>query len=267
MKKTLISIVFLLFILSAFAQNLIVNRISDWKTLKYPGFYESLNGSNVPNTTNSLPWFWGLNLSHTNNLLSGGGYHGAQILFPVNTDSSTPTDMFIRTTNIEGKGLWAKVLHDKQTNWTLGSPVGVYKHNTFDLKPGGTDLGYVFSVFRMYTAPKKGVNELTVLINSNGSSFINGGNVGIGTEDPKTKLDVRGVITAAEVRVEVLNGADHVFNQDYDLKPLSEVAAFIKENKHLPEIPSEKEMRENGLSMNEFQIKLLKKIEDSLYML
>lgn len=90
----------------------------------------------------------------------------------------------------------------------------------------------------------------------------NTGNVGIGTEDPQEKLDVRGTISAAEVKVQVLTGADYVFNPDYDLKPLSEVEAFVKENKHLPEIPSEKQMQENGLSMNEFQIKLLQKIEE-----
>ena len=88
------------------------------------------------------------------------------------------------------------------------------------------------------------------------------GDVGIGTEDPQAKLDVRGTISASEVKVQVLSGADYVFNPDYNLKPLSEVEAFVKENKHLPEIPSEKQMQENGLSMNEFQIKLLQKIEE-----
>lgn len=88
------------------------------------------------------------------------------------------------------------------------------------------------------------------------------GDVGIGTENPQAKLDVRGTISATEVKVQVLEGADHVFNQDYKLKPLSEVESFVKENKHLPEIPSEKQMQENGLNMNEFQIKLLQKIEE-----
>lgn len=88
------------------------------------------------------------------------------------------------------------------------------------------------------------------------------GDVGIGTENPQTKLDVRGAISATEVKVQILTGADHVFNQDYNLKPLSEVETFVKENKHLPEIPSEKQMQEEGLSLNEFQIKLLQKIEE-----
>ncbi|MBF0576822.1 hypothetical protein [Dysgonomonas sp. GY617] len=88
------------------------------------------------------------------------------------------------------------------------------------------------------------------------------GDIGIGTENPTVKLDVRGTISAEEVKVQVLTGADHVFNSNYVLKPLSELEAFVKENKHLPEIPSEKQMQEEGLNMNEFQIKLLQKIEE-----
>ena len=88
------------------------------------------------------------------------------------------------------------------------------------------------------------------------------GNVGIGTDNPQAKLDVRGVISATEVKVQILTGADHVFDESYNLKPLSEVEQFVQENKHLPEIPSEKQMQEEGLNMNEFQIKLLQKIEE-----
>lgn len=81
-------------------------------------------------------------------------------------------------------------------------------------------------------------------------------------------LDVAGTIRAKEVKVEINAGADHVFNHKYDLKPLSDVEEFIKENKHLPEIPSEQQMQAEGLNMNEFQIKLLQKIvELTLYVI
>lgn len=88
------------------------------------------------------------------------------------------------------------------------------------------------------------------------------GNVGIGTEKPQEMLDVRGIISAKEIKVQVLSGADYVFNENYKLKPLLEVDSFVKENKHLPEIPSEKQMINDGLGVNEFQIKLLQKIEE-----
>lgn len=94
------------------------------------------------------------------------------------------------------------------------------------------------------------------------------GNIGIGGNDPKSKLDVRGKIIADEVEIKVNKGADFVFSPSYSLKPLSEVETFVKENKHLPEIPSEKQMQENGLNINDMQIKLLQKIEElTLYVI
>jgi len=61
---------------------------------------------------------------------------------------------------------------------------------------------------------------------------------------------------------------DHVFYPEYNLRPLSEVEHFIKQNHHLPEIPSAKEVMENGLDLSEMQGKLLLKIEElTLYLL
>lgn len=91
--------------------------------------------------------------------------------------------------------------------------------------------------------------------------------VGIGTQNPQYNLDVRGSIRAEEVIVET-TGADFVFAEDYQLRPLSEVKEFIAENKHLPEIQSAKEMQENGVSVSELQTQLLQKIEElTLYIL
>ena len=90
----------------------------------------------------------------------------------------------------------------------------------------------------------------------------NTGNVGIGTENPTVPLEVKGTVKARKVQIDITAGADFVFDAGYELKSLSEVEAFINENKHLPEIQSEKDMQENGLSVSEFQIKLLQKIEE-----
>ena len=91
--------------------------------------------------------------------------------------------------------------------------------------------------------------------------------VGIGTQNPRSSLDVNGSIRAKEILVET-TGADFVFADDYQLRPLSEVEAFITENKHLPEIQSAQEMQENGVSVSELQTKLLQKIEElTLYIL
>jgi len=99
------------------------------------------------------------------------------------------------------------------------------------------------------------------------------GHVGIGTDNPQKKLDVNGDINssgtisaenmeAEEITVTVPNGADFVFDEGYELRSLEELQEYIKQNKHLPEIQSEQEMKENGVSVNKFQIMLLQKIEE-----
>lgn len=87
------------------------------------------------------------------------------------------------------------------------------------------------------------------------------GNVGIGTTNPQYPLSVNGTIQAKEVLVNT-GWSDYVFGPDYKVRPLAEVAAFIKANHHLPDIPSEAEVKEKGVSLGDMQSKLLAKIEE-----
>ncbi|UZT99320.1 hypothetical protein ODZ84_07040 [Chryseobacterium fluminis] len=77
-----------------------------------------------------------------------------------------------------------------------------------------------------------------------------------------------GKLEAKDVVITQTPTADFVFASDYDLKPIQEVEKFISEKNHLPEIPSAKEMTENGVEIGNFQIKLLQKIEElTLYLI
>ena len=105
---------------------------------------------------------------------------------------------------------------------------------------------------------------------------LSNGKVGIGDIiNPTKDLEVggnariNGTIEVIELHIDP-NGtwADYVFEEDYQLRPLSEVSDFIKENKHLPEIPSAKEVSEQGYNQTEINAKLLQKIEElTLYMI
>ena len=76
--------------------------------------------------------------------------------------------------------------------------------------------------------------------------------------------DVRidGRIFAKEIQVKTNVWADFVFDEDYDLMPLSDVEQHIKTHKHLPAVPSEQEVLENGVSLGQMQSTLLQKIEE-----
>ena len=96
------------------------------------------------------------------------------------------------------------------------------------------------------------------------------GEVGIGTTTIPSgyKLAVDGKAIFEEVKVEIINGADFVFEDDYNLRTIEEVAEFIQTEKHLPDVPSAKEMEENGIGVAEMNMKLLQKVEEmTLYMI
>lgn len=88
------------------------------------------------------------------------------------------------------------------------------------------------------------------------------GNVGIGIAAPTQKLEVGGSIRAVSFISNSTTYADFVFRSDYVLPSLSDVEDHIKENGHLPGIPSEAEVREQGIDLAAMQVKLLQKIEE-----
>jgi hypothetical protein len=105
-------------------------------------------------------------------------------------------------------------------------------------------------------------NHIHGWMNLNDASFVWNGNVKVKNCVVKTKLE------ASEIKVTTVAGADFVFEDNYHLKDLSEVEAFIKTNKHLPEIPSAAEMEEAGVNLAEMNKLLLMKVEElTLYVI
>jgi hypothetical protein len=95
-------------------------------------------------------------------------------------------------------------------------------------------------------------------------------NVGIGTTDTKGyKLAVAGNMIAESVKVQLRSAwPDYVFANEYKLPSLKDTEKHIKENNHLPGIPSAAEVKTNGIDVGEMNAKLLKKIEElTLYVI
>jgi len=61
---------------------------------------------------------------------------------------------------------------------------------------------------------------------------------------------------------------DFVFKSNYELMPLAQLKTYVNLNSHLPNIPSEKEIKSEGLNLEEMQLKILQKVEElTLYVI
>ncbi len=88
------------------------------------------------------------------------------------------------------------------------------------------------------------------------------GNVGIGTTSPGYKLEVVGSVRATSFVSDSTTYADFVFKPGYPLCPLPEVEAAIRRDGHLPDVPSEADVKAHGVDLANQQAKLLQKVEE-----
>jgi hypothetical protein len=107
-----------------------------------------------------------------------------------------------------------------------------------------------------------GASGPTGIISSSGA-------VGIGTTNPGNyMLSVKGAIHTQSVQVDMTSWNDYVFKPGYHLLPLQEVEKYIERSQHLPEIPSEQQVIENGINVSEMLNIQTKKIEElTLYLI
>ncbi|WP_192348474.1 hypothetical protein [Algoriphagus sp. Y33] len=91
---------------------------------------------------------------------------------------------------------------------------------------------------------------------------------GVQAEFNSGGINVNGKIKTKEVNVTASGWLDYVFRPGYQLMPLSELETFIHKNGHLPDVPTEAEVMENGVNLAEMNAKLLEKVEElTLYVL
>lgn len=106
---------------------------------------------------------------------------------------------------------------------------------------------------------------------TNSLLFDNGFSIGLGTtqiSDTSYRLYVEKGIRTRRVRVDHSSWPDYVFERNYPLLPLAELAEFVRINKRLPGIPSATEIARSGLDVGEHQGLLLKKVEElTLYII
>ena len=141
-----------------------------------------------------------------------------------------------------------------------------------DPTPSSNDKNSVVRLFRSVNAENvaliimKGNNttQINHVLHGRNNSYLSmTGNLGIGTTNTLGyKLAVKGNIGAEGIEVRTNYWADFVFENDYDLRSLEDVEKFIKENGHLPEIPSATEATSTPHNLGNMDVKLLQKIEE-----
>lgn len=159
-------------------------------------------------------------------------------------------------------------IYSKGANWNEGSAILLSSGTS----GAGAGLASFFSTASSgnlaFRFTDKNWNHL-MTIDADGQVSI-GGAPTVGASS--YKLYVATGILTEKVKVALstdqVNWSDFVFADDYQLKPLAEVEEYVKENKHLPEIPSAEEVYKNGLDLAQMDAKLLQKIEElTLYVI
>lgn len=123
-------------------------------------------------------------------------------------------------------------------------------------------------------------NQLAFELKSDGAMNIHNGTTRIfhlGTEGSLElksgnlqtfKVETNGLIRGRRMKLDLNTWADYVFEPGYKLMPLSEVETFVKAEKHLPNVPSEQELKAEGADVMQLNKILMEKVEElTLYLI
>jgi len=229
------------------------------------GFYQASNPINFP--AGATNWWHLIDVRHTN----PSNNYAMQI-----AGSFFDQNLFFRKTNDNIGTGWLQFLTINPANGALSSEKIIAQTPGGQSFFTGHQLGgtYAFpdGIFRAITDNTNGAANLyydgvtagtrNYYVRADGQGYF-ANSVVIGTTDPHGyMLAVNGNIRAKEIKVEAGPWPDYVFKPMYKLPSLITVKSYIKKNKHLPDMPSEKEVAKDGINLGEMNKLLLKKVEE-----
>lgn len=195
------------------------------------------------------------------------GYANNETLLLVTGSAVSNPQPFIPTDVVSISGIAATSGPSWTTNgWTKALKLNNGGAIEFTSLARSFGLGATGNQLYLFHANADGTGATNYFMMADGSN----GNMTIGgsTIPANYKLTVEGTLGARRVKVQQGTWSDYVFHPDYQLPSLQEVESFVKINRHLPDIPSEKEVKADGLDLGEFDNRLLKKVEElTLYII
>jgi hypothetical protein len=155
------------------------------------------------------------------------------------------------------------------TGWIALQP-NTLGQSSYNLITQNGDAGLIYGNYNT-SNPSTGFGfVITPWLNTqSGIRLDKDGNVGICTGNTYGyQLAVNGNAIFNKVVVKPYPWADYVFDSAYKLRPLEKVEQYIRDNHHLPEIPSADSVAKAGIDVGANQAELLKKVEElTLYMI
>lgn len=224
-------------------------------------------GSNTltSNTSGSLNMAIGTNSLNRN--VSGGNNVGvgASTLYNNSGNNNVAIGTFALFTKTTGNG---NVSIGNQSGFSNASGTGnVFIGNDAAFSETGSNKLYIAN---------SGTAQPTIYGDFSANFVSIGNNVTLAKRDAIATAGIYGLLVEKGILTEKLkvatlssaDWADYVFEDTYKLLSLEEVEKYIKENKHLPNVPSADEMSKSGLDVVSSDSKLLEKIEElTLYMI
>ena len=216
----------------------------------------SINTTNYPVWKTAYRVITPSDSEHLDNLMAFESKVGEQTTFKIRCDGylrsestikSTELIVFDNTTNVinfkvkpDGEISTKSVL--KSTGIHVGNMGGGYLVTNLEIQSDGTLISDSY-------------------LSSTGLKVYN-------SDDLNFDVNVDGEVRARKVTVNLDSWSDFVFKNDYKLMPLSDVEAYINAHKHLPGVPSEADVKTDGVDLAEMDKILLQKIEElTLYII
>ncbi|HRP53399.1 MAG TPA: hypothetical protein PLI97_07805 [Fluviicola sp.] len=162
------------------------------------------------------------------------------------------------------------------------------RNSSLHINQDGNTINYSKLIFLEFSEPTTEVikvqntalNYTPFLLNANGSMYIKNdqGKIADFDQDGRFTLyhngvqtfrvETNGMIRGRRLKIDLDTWADYVFDANYQLMPLHQLENYIKTEKHLPNVPSEKDLIHDGLDVVEINRILMEKVEElTLYII